>query len=74
MIKSVFVIAVLLFATVRASPVVNKVAINQFEEGCIRQGGICIRLEECDPTNLVRIGETSLCPLQRNLGAVCCYI
>ncbi|KPJ04423.1 hypothetical protein RR46_00448 [Papilio xuthus] len=43
------------------------------EEPCVRQGGLCRRIEDCDQDNLVHMRGV-LCPKQRHLGVECCYL
>ncbi|XP_046977415.1 uncharacterized protein LOC124543292 [Vanessa cardui] len=79
--KTVFALAVLsvlvpmLAATplqARSSSPVELVSIIALEEACVRQGGICVRIDDCQPGNRVQM-KSSLCPLQRHLGVECCY-
>lgn len=39
----------------------------------MRQGGICVRIEDCEPENLVTM-QVDLCPVQRHKGVSCCYV
>ncbi|KAJ8737036.1 hypothetical protein PYW07_000307 [Mythimna separata] len=73
----VFALVALLLVAVRASPVQQKVEqqlqIIQLEEPCVLQGGLCARADDCDPENFPLLGA-NLCPKQRHLGVVCCYM
>ena len=78
MLKLVLTFVFLLFIAVRPNPLqtgrsLNDVGIYGLEEACVRQGGLCLRIEDCDPDNLVRV-PVVLCPKQRHLGVTCCYV
>lgn len=49
------------------------VSIIELEEPCVRQGGLCLRVEDCDPSNRLQM-RVSLCPKQHHLGVECCYL
>ncbi|XP_050361081.1 uncharacterized protein LOC126780540 [Nymphalis io] len=57
----------------RATTQVERVSIIALEDACVRQGGMCVRIEDCQPGNLVQM-RGSLCPLQRHRGVECCYL
>ncbi|NP_001157389.1 uncharacterized protein LOC114244542 [Bombyx mandarina] len=71
LIQCVFVIVLLMAVTVCSSPLLTQTPFS--EEDCIRQGGICVRTEECDPDNISTISQF-LCPNQAHLGVACCYV
>ncbi|XP_069364670.1 uncharacterized protein [Maniola hyperantus] len=50
----------------------DTITIIELEEPCALQGGMCMRSEDCDPGNWVRI-QADLCPTQKHLGIGCCY-
>ncbi|XP_037299754.1 uncharacterized protein LOC119190829 [Manduca sexta] len=78
MLKLVVPFVFLLVVSVQANPLQSRSslkdqhAIFELEEPCVRQGGLCQRIEDCDPANLVT-AHALLCPKQLHLGAVCCY-
>ncbi|XP_059055373.1 uncharacterized protein LOC131849340 [Achroia grisella] len=50
----------------------TEVSVISLEESCVRQGGICMRVEDCAPENVVGV-QVVLCPNQHHKGVVCCY-
>ncbi|CAG9782132.1 unnamed protein product [Diatraea saccharalis] len=79
-----FVLILTAVVMVSANPVLTRspyegkynttvVSVIALEEPCVRQGGMCLRVEDCDPTNVVRM-QAVLCPKQRHLGVECCYV
>uniref|UniRef100_A0A2A4JVR2 Single domain-containing protein n=1 Tax=Heliothis virescens TaxID=7102 RepID=A0A2A4JVR2_HELVI len=72
----VFAFFALLLVAVRAIPLTEPrldIEVIALEEGCVRQGGICVHTDDCDPNNQVHKGDL-LCPAQRHLGVTCCYV
>ncbi|XP_069364840.1 uncharacterized protein [Maniola hyperantus] len=55
------------------APTSKQITIIWLEEPCALQGGMCMRSEDCDPGNWVRI-QADLCPTQKHLGIGCCYV
>ncbi|XP_014366370.1 U-scoloptoxin(19)-Sm1a-like [Papilio machaon] len=74
--RTVFFVTVLLLVTVDAVPLerapMELINFITMEEPCVRQGGLCRRIEDCDQDNLVHMRGV-LCPKQRHLGVECCY-
>ncbi|CAH0578048.1 unnamed protein product [Chrysodeixis includens] len=65
----------LLLVSVTSTPLVPRdtFEVINLEEPCVRQGGICVRNEDCEPNNLVTL-HVDLCPVQRHKGVSCCYL
>ncbi|CAK1554850.1 unnamed protein product [Leptosia nina] len=57
----------------RSSSPLELITVIELEEACVRQGGICVRIEDCDPSNIVHM-RGKLCPNQKHLGVECCYM
>ncbi|CAK1588620.1 unnamed protein product [Parnassius mnemosyne] len=57
----------------RSSAPLELINLIALEEPCIRQGGMCRMIEDCDEGNLVQMRGV-LCPKQRHLGVECCYL
>ncbi|CAG4955472.1 uncharacterized protein LOC123705326 [Colias croceus] len=77
MFKFVFMFALFMLAAAtptrkRSTTPVELVSVIELEEPCVRQGGLCLRIEDCQPGNLVQMRGV-LCPNQRHLGVECCY-
>ncbi|CAH0716051.1 unnamed protein product, partial [Brenthis ino] len=56
----------------RSTTPLELVSIIELEEPCVRQGGLCLRVEDCEPDNLVQM-KGILCPMQSHMGVECCY-
>lgn len=70
----VFALVALLLMTVEGNPVTGlNVQVIELEEPCVRQGGICVRIDDCDPQSSTPF-LYELCPRQKHLGVMCCYI
>ncbi|XP_011548374.1 U-scoloptoxin(19)-Sm1a isoform X2 [Plutella xylostella] len=71
-------VSVLLFAAVHSNPkgrrstTPHDMSIIELEEPCVRQGGICMRKEDCPKDYMVNV-RAILCPQQHSLGVECCY-
>ncbi|XP_038216515.1 uncharacterized protein LOC119835638 [Zerene cesonia] len=69
---SLFVLAAANPTRKRSTTPLELVSVIELEEPCVRQGGLCLRIEDCQPGNLVQMRGV-LCPKQRHLGVECCY-
>ncbi|XP_045783901.1 uncharacterized protein LOC123880058 [Maniola jurtina] len=58
--------------TRRSPSTLDTITIISLEEPCALQGGMCMRSEDCEPGNWVRI-QADLCPEQKHMGIGCCY-
>ncbi|KAM3968604.1 uncharacterized protein ACR2FA_012046 [Aphomia sociella] len=75
--KIVFVFMVVLIMVagnpLQISPRLYDSSLTTLEEACVRQGGICMPIENCDPGNLVQLRGV-LCSNSYHSVRECCYI
>ncbi|CAH4038452.1 unnamed protein product [Pieris brassicae] len=64
------------FMSLGANPAMKRasspVQLIELEEACVRQGGVCLPIQDCDPRDLSQFRGV-LCPAQKHLGVECCY-